>query len=80
MKPSRAALLPFAFLLSLATAGAAEAADSATLAKIRDAALADDWAFQRLADLTDKIGPRLSGSPGAEAAVRRWQRRRKRPG
>jgi len=69
MKPSRAALLPFAFLLSLATAGAAEAADSATLAKIRDAALADDWAFQRLADLTDKIGPRLSGSPGAEAAV-----------
>jgi hypothetical protein len=29
----------------------------------------DDWAWQRLADLTDRIGPRLSGSPQAEAAV-----------
>ena len=43
--------------------------DPAVLAKIRDAALGSDWAWQRLEDLTDKIGPRLSGSPQAEAAV-----------
>jgi len=43
--------------------------DVATLARIRDAAMASDYAYQRLADLSDKIGPRLSGSAGAEAAV-----------
>jgi carboxypeptidase Q len=37
--------------------------DPAALAKIRDAALQSDYAYQRLADLTDLIGPRLSGSP-----------------
>ncbi len=47
----------------------APAVDPAVLAKIRDAAMSSDWAWQRLADLTDKIGPRLSGSPQAEAAV-----------
>ena len=40
-----------------------------TLEQIRDTALGSDWAFQRLTDLTDQIGPRLSGSPGAAAAV-----------
>jgi hypothetical protein len=39
------------------------------LNKIRDAAMNDEWAFKRLADLCDKIGPRLSGSPQADAAV-----------
>ena len=43
--------------------------DVGTLARIRDAAMASDYAYQRLADLSDKIGPRLSGSAGAEAAV-----------
>jgi hypothetical protein len=43
--------------------------DTATLARIRDAAMASDWAWQRLTDLADTIGPRLSGSAGAEAAV-----------
>jgi carboxypeptidase Q len=42
---------------------------AANLARIREAALKDDWAYQRLADLCDKIGPRLSGSLQAEAAV-----------
>ena len=37
--------------------------DPTTLATIRDTALASDWAYERLADLTDLIGPRLSGSP-----------------
>ena len=42
---------------------------SATLARIRDAGLSDDWGYRRLADLCDKIGPRMSGSRQAEAAV-----------
>ena len=46
-----------------AAAEAPPAADqAAVLARIRDAAMSSDWAWQRLADLTDKIGPRLSGS------------------
>jgi hypothetical protein len=62
-------------LAALATAPAWSAeplppvVDPAVLAHIRDAALSSDWAWQRLSDLTDKIGPRLSGSPQAEAAV-----------
>lgn len=55
-------------LLSGAALGAA-APDSATLAQIRDSAMKDSWAYERLADLTDLVGPRLSGSPGAAAAV-----------
>jgi len=43
--------------------------DSAALAKVRDTALQSDYAYQRLEDLTDLVGPRLSGSPGAAAAV-----------
>ena len=43
--------------------------DAETLGKIRDAAMQDDWAYQRLEDLTDLVGPRLSGSAGAAAAV-----------
>jgi hypothetical protein len=44
-------------------------ANAATYRAIRDRALTSDWAYQRLADLTDLIGPRLSGSAGADAAV-----------
>ena len=43
--------------------------ETATLGRIRDAAMSSDWAYQRLADLTDKIGARLSGSPQLDAAV-----------
>jgi carboxypeptidase Q len=43
--------------------------DPAALAQIRNAALKSDWAYERLADMTDLIGPRLSGSAGAAAAV-----------
>lgn len=38
-------------------------------------ALAEGGAFERLAELTDTVGARLTGSPGAEAAVR-WARER----
>jgi len=37
--------------------------------KLVGGALADGVAYARLEELTDTIGPRLSGSPGAEAAV-----------
>ncbi|MGZ8318568.1 MAG: M20/M25/M40 family metallo-hydrolase [Telluria sp.] len=49
---------------------ATPANDPAALVKIRDAALASDWAYERLADMTDLIGPRLSGSAGEAAAVK----------
>ena len=41
----------------------------AALNTIRDTALQSDWAYERLADMTDLIGPRLSGSTGNAAAV-----------
>lgn len=60
--------------LIMSSAGMAEEtvpdpAMAAALRGIRDAGLKDDWTFRRLADLCDKIGPRLSGSRQAEAAV-----------
>ena len=39
------------------------------MARIRDAAMDSDWAWQRLEELTDRIGPRLSGSPQHAAAI-----------
>ena len=39
------------------------------LAKLRDAALADDYAYKQLEYLTDSIGPRPQGSPQADAAA-----------
>jgi len=41
----------------------------ATMARLRDAAMKDSYAFDRLRHLTDNIGPRLSGSPQAQQAV-----------
>src|SRR5215831_4164997 len=42
---------------------------SSEMEKIRDATLASDYAYTQLAHLSNNIGPRLSGSPQAEAAV-----------
>src|SRR5262249_29744962 len=39
------------------------------LAKLRDAAMSDDYAYRQLEHLTDNIGPRPSGSPQADAAA-----------
>ena len=39
------------------------------LAGLRDAALADDYAYRQVSHLTDNIGPRPSGSPQAAASV-----------
>jgi carboxypeptidase Q len=41
----------------------------AEIKELQQAALASDYAYRQLAHLTDNIGPRLSGSPQAEAAV-----------
>jgi len=52
-----------------AIADSAAPVDTATLTRIRDAAMSSDYPFDRLAELTDQVGPRLSGSIGAAAAV-----------
>ena len=66
-------LLPLLVCLVAQVAGAADAprpdVDPAVLARIRDAAMQTDWAYERLGDLSDTVGPRLAGSAGAEAAV-----------
>jgi hypothetical protein len=54
---------------AFANAGAADPAPDAVLAKVRDTAMSSDYAYGRLEDLTDLVGPRLSGSAGAAAAV-----------
>ena len=56
-------------LAALAEEPPADPAMASALNRIRDAGMGDEWAFKRLADLCDKIGPRLSGSPQADAAV-----------
>ena len=75
-----AAATAFAWLLTatgaagaVGAAGAAQPesapADMQTLARIRDSAMTSTWAWQHLAELTDTIGPRLSGSPQLTAAI-----------
>jgi carboxypeptidase Q len=68
-RTSLLALLVLSFGSAVHAAEAPNADLAKTLDAIRERALTDDWAYHRLADLTDKVGPRLSGSPGAEAAV-----------
>ncbi len=69
----RAAAIAALFAGTAGVAGSAFASapgnDPGALGQIRNAALQSDWAYERLADLTDLIGPRLAGSPGASAAV-----------
>ncbi len=67
--PSQLTILASSLLIVSHTVLAAPANDPATLAQIRDSAMKQDWAYDRLADMTDLIGPRLSGSAGAAAAV-----------
>jgi hypothetical protein len=42
---------------------------TATMERLRDAAMKDPYALDQLRHLTDNIGPRLSGSPQAQQAV-----------
>ncbi|HLQ13119.1 MAG TPA: M20/M25/M40 family metallo-hydrolase [Steroidobacteraceae bacterium] len=57
------------FAASVAAAAAPDADEVTILAQIRDAAMSSNWAWQRLSELTDRIGPRLSGSPQLAAAI-----------
>ncbi len=41
-----------------------------TMERIRERSMESDYAYEELLHLTDNIGPRLSGSPQAETAVR----------
>jgi hypothetical protein len=81
--PNRA--IPAAFAAATLAMGVSNAADMgstgptpdatesatmlSTMGRIRDTALSSDWAWQRLEDLSDHIGPRLSGSAQDAAAV-----------
>src|SRR5271168_3609554 len=49
--------------------GPIDPATVSALAQVRNAAMNSDWAWKRLEDLTDKIGPRLSGSTQQAAAI-----------
>lgn len=70
-----AALLTLAAGVALAHEEAAQPVAghelTATLARIREASIASDYAMRQTAMLTDEIGPRLSGSKGAAVAVER---------
>ena len=69
--PLRRSLVSLALGCLAGTSALAAAPGNApqALAQVRDTALQSDWAYARLADMTDLIGPRLSGSAGAAAAV-----------
>lgn len=69
MNFARHTLAAAAFLLASSSFAASPGNTPAALAQIRDAAMTSDYAYERLADLTDLIGPRPSGSPGAAAAI-----------
>src|SRR6516225_8785111 len=77
--PLRTFLLAVSALIPLTLGAAAQAPPQpapalpsellAKLARLRDAALASDYAWRQVAHLTENIGPRLAGSLQAEAAV-----------
>ena len=60
-----------ALALAAAVSTPAAAELDRTLERLRDAALASDYAYRQVAMLTDEIGPRLTGSAGKSAAVQR---------
>src|SRR4051812_9856586 len=68
-RPSPVVSLLAGSLVSFSALAATPPDETAALAQIRDAAMHSDYAYERLTDLTDLIGPRLSGSAGAAAAV-----------
>jgi hypothetical protein len=62
-----------ALLLFISVSAIAQTTDENTIKLIFDAALSKGESYQMLEHLATKIGPRLSGSPGAAAAVE-WSR------
>ncbi|HMJ71672.1 MAG TPA: M28 family peptidase [Cyclobacteriaceae bacterium] len=65
--------LTLALLLFIGVSAIAQTTDENTIKMIFDAALSKGESYQMLEHLATKIGPRLSGSPGAAAAVE-WSR------
>jgi carboxypeptidase Q len=61
------------FLASITTFVIAQSKDEASIKQIFDEALSKGKSYEMLYDLCTNIGPRLSGSPGAAAAVE-WSR------
>jgi hypothetical protein len=68
MRSILSVVLLFAYLVS-----GAQSTDEQVIRKIYDEALAKGQSYEMLEHLCTKIGPRLSGSPGAAAAVE-WSR------
>ena len=63
--------LCFICAVSCISGAAAGAPVDRELARVRDAAMQSDYAWRQLEMLSDQIGPRLTGSAQAEAAVAR---------
>lgn len=63
----------FSLLLLTSALASAQSVDETTIKQIYDKALTEGKSYSMLEYLTTKIGPRLSGSPGAAAAVE-WSR------
>jgi len=61
------------FSLMISLTGFSQTADETTIKQIFDQALRQGQSYKMLHDLSVNIGPRLSGSPGAAAAVE-WSR------
>lgn len=82
MKPRFPVLFTFAAtMLAAGCAGTHDAPPaeviapaSARLETLVSAALADSYAYDKLAELCDEVGPRLVGSPGMERAIE-WSQR-----
>ena len=60
-------------LISISACCVAQSADESTIRQIYDKALSEGKSYSMLDNLSNNIGPRLSGSPGAAAAVE-WSR------
>jgi len=70
MRPIVLAVAVLTLPLLAAAASAPPSPDlDAGVARIVEAALADDHAMERLTELCDVIGPRLNGSPAMDAAI-----------
>lgn len=65
-------ILIYLFVL-LSVTSRSQSSDEATIKQIFDQALSQGQSYKMLHDLSTNIGPRLSGSPGAAAAVE-WSR------
>src|SRR6185295_7072009 len=69
----RMKILKILLLMMIGQCSLAQTADESSIRQIYDKALTDGKAYSLLDNLCNKIGPRLSGSPGAAAAVE-WSR------